>query len=141
MQAWLTSVHTIVETCASSLCEEPAQVEIGITLDRVDRELMRFRNHAAYVRGPLKQHSPSLADRVARATDQVYSLRNHTCAYLLRWQAWNQTDPAAAHALSVHSAMEEARFRATNAIRDLQNDLQRLSVDLDDLISAWIGEG
>jgi len=139
LQDWLTSIESIVAVCTGSLRDRVVASDIGVTLDRVDRELMRFRNHAADVRRPLRRHSPPLASRVAQATDQVYGLRNLTCAFLIRWQTAEKIDPAAPRALDARREMEEARLRATESARGLAAELQVLSPELRQVISIWGG--
>ena len=141
LQDWLTSIEAIVVICTGSLRDRVVASDIGVTLDRVDRELMRFRNHAAEVRRPLQRHSPPLASRVAQATDQVFHLRNLTCAFLLRWQSAGQIDPAAARALDARREMEEALLRASETARSLRADLATFSPQIHELIDAWSVEG
>jgi hypothetical protein len=139
LQDWLTSIESIVAVCTGSLRDRVVASDIGVTLDRVDRELMRFRNHAADLRQPLRQHSRALAARVAQTTDQVFHLRNLTCAFLLRWQSAGQIDPAAARALDARREMEEARLQASESARGLVSTLETLAPELRALIAEWVG--
>jgi hypothetical protein len=139
LQDWLTSIESVVAMCSSSLREKEIPSDIGVTLDRVDRELMRFRNHAAEVRRPLRQHSVALAARVAQTTDQVFHLRNLTCAFLLRWQSVRQTDPSADRALTARREMEEARLQASESARSLAAVLESLAPEVRTTISLWVG--
>lgn len=141
LQDWLTSLETIVEACTSSLRDKGIPADIGVTLDRVDRELMRFRNHAAEVRRPLRQHSRTLATRVAQATDQTFHLRNLTCAFLLRWRTAQQTDPGADRALTARREMEEARQQASEVARGLLAELESLVAVVRETVALWIGTG
>ena len=139
LQDWLTSIESVVAICSSSLREKGIPSDIGVTLDRVDRELMRFRNHAAEVRRPLRQHSRALASRVAQTTDQAFHLRNLTCAFLLRWQSVRQTDPSADRALIARREMEEARLQASESARALAAALESLAPEVRSTISLWVG--
>ena len=136
LQDWLTSIESIVAVCTGSLRDRVVASDIGVTLDR---ELMRFRNHAAGVRRPLRRHSRALAARVAQTTDQVFHLRNLTCAFLLRWQSAEQIDPAAARALDARREMEEARLQASESARGLVSTLETLAPELRALIAEWVG--
>lgn len=139
LQDWLTSIETIMEACTSCLRDKGIPSDIGVPLDRVDRELMRFRNHAAEVGHPLRRHSLTLAARVAQATDRTFLLRNLTCAFLLRWRTAQQTDPGTDHALMARREMEEARLTAAESAHALRAEMRSLVPELRRTIALWMG--
>ena len=142
LDAWLASLTYVLETCSEALRSLEPDADIGVTLDRVDRELMRFRDHAAGIRPRLRLASPSLAETVRRATDDTYHLRNHTHAYLLRWKArQQQTSTGGPYGIHSLREMEEAHLRASDAARRLRSELAVFSPEIQELVDAWAGKG
>src|SRR3990170_7605387 len=111
MQAWLDCVDRLTTACTESLQPLKVPPDIGVVLDRVDRELMRFRNEYDRTRGPLRRHAPSLVDPVSRATEHVYRLRNDACTYLLRVQDVRLAEQAGAWPQSAEPERDRARGR------------------------------
>jgi len=142
LEAWLASLAFVLETCSEAHRPLGAETDIGTTLDRVDRELMRFRNHSADIRPRLRRASPVLGEAVRRLTDDTFHLRNHTHAYLLRWQSWRrQTGYASSASIDSRREMEEALLRASETARSLRADLATFSPQIHELIDAWSVEG
>ena len=137
MQAWLDCVDRLTTACTESL--QPLQIppDIGVVLDRVDRELMRFRNEYDRTRGPLRRHAPSLVDPVSRATERVYRLRNDACAYLLRVQDVRLAEQAGAWPQSAEQERDRARGRALQTAHELAAEMDTLAPELRILIARW----
>jgi hypothetical protein len=142
LESWLASVEFVLENCTTAHRSVAGETDVGQTLDRVDRELMRFRNHAADVRPQLRRAAPALVEPVRRATDDIFHLRNHTHTYLLRWQS-SRLQMAAGGSLNAGARreMEEALLRASEAARRLRTDLETLTPRIHELIDAWSREG
>src|SRR3989337_3115301 len=142
LDAWLASLTYVLETCSEALRSLEPGADIVVTLGRVDRELMRFRDHAADIRPRLRLASPSLAETVRRATDDTYHLRNHTHAYLLRSKArQQQTSTGGPYGVQSLREMEEAHIRASEAARRLRSQLAAFSPEIPDVVDAWAGKG
>src|SRR3989337_2712092 len=142
LDAWLASLTYVLETCSEALRSLEPDADIGVTLDRVDRELMRFRDHAAGIRPRLRLASPSLAETGRRATHATYHLRNPTHAYLLRWKArQQQTSTGGSYGDQSLREMEEARLRASDAARRLRSELAAFSPEIRSLVGDWDGAG
>ena len=137
MQAWLDCVERLTTACTESLQPLKVPPDIGVVLDRVDRELMRFRNEYDRTRGPLRRHAPSLVDPVSRATEQVYRLRNDACTYLLRVQDVRLAEQARAWPQSAEQERDRARGRALQTARELAAELDTLLPELRILIARW----
>jgi hypothetical protein len=142
LEAWLASVEFVLETCSTAHQSIPGEAGIGQILDRVDRELMRFRNSAADLRPQLRRLAPDLAEPVRKATDDAFHLRNHTHAYLLRWQS-SQLHLAAGSSPQpgTQREMEEGLLRTLEAARRLRADLAALAPRLREQIDTWSREG
>jgi hypothetical protein len=139
--AWRASLVVVLETCGEVLRALEPGADIGVPLDRVDRELMRFRDHAADIRPRLRRAAPALAETVRRATDDTFHLRNHTHAYLLRWKTRQQIGASTARSIEATRQMEEAHLQASNAAQSLRSDLAELSPEIQRLIDAWEAKG
>lgn len=137
LEAWLTGVDTILKSCSASLKEENIPADIGVTLDRLDRELLRYRNHASAAQGALRRSAPELAPRLDMATENTYRLRNRTCAYLLRWQAFRRCPPDSSRLVNARREMEKARLDTSRAARELTGALDALTPQLQALIRTW----
>jgi hypothetical protein len=140
LHEWRASLAVVLETCSHVLHVLERGADIGVTLDRVDRELMRFRNHAAEIRPRLRRASPTLAERVRRATDDTFRLRNRTHAYLLRWKARQQAGASSSEGLRALREMEEAQLRASEVAQRLRSDVAAFLSELQALIDSWEGE-
>jgi hypothetical protein len=142
LESWLASAEFVLENCATAQRSVAGETDVGQTLDRVDRELMRFRNHAADVRPQLRRAAPALAEPVRRATDDIFHLRNSTHTYLLRWQSSRlQTGEGRSLNPGARRELEEALLRASEAARRLRSDLVVLTPPIHELIDAWSKEG
>jgi hypothetical protein len=138
LQDWLTSVRAIMEICDAALRLKDPRTDIGVALDRVDRELFRFRGHAAGASGSLRRRSPRVRSRLEEASHLTYRLRNDTCAYLLRWQTYQQQrDASSAVALSAQRQMEDARLQASRTARQLTQEIEAVAPELESLIRQW----
>ncbi len=138
LQDWLTSARKVLEICAASLKPKDPRTDIGVALDRVDRELLRFRGHAAGAGGSLRRRHPSLRSRLEEATRLTYRLRNDTCGYLLRWQTYQQQrDASSAAGVGAQRQMEEALLQASRSARQLTQDLEAITPELEGVLRQW----
>ncbi|MEW6567953.1 MAG: hypothetical protein AB1449_07270 [Chloroflexota bacterium] len=139
LQEWLGCLQRILDRCSTSVAQ-PQVADVGVTLDAVDRELLRFHRFASDVQGPLRREQPELAGQVRRTTDLAYRLRNQTRTYLLRSATLHQRrrrghpdSPEVLH------KVEQAQQLATETVRALRSEIELLSPGLRRRIASWGG--
>jgi len=135
LQAWLDSSRALLDLCHDPLRALEGPSDIGAILDRIDRRLMRFRNEAAFARSALLRQPP-LAGAVRQATNDLFVLRNETCAFLLRWQTLQQLPGSHLASIEAQRRMEGERLQASRTARLLIDELEALAPEVERLISV-----
>jgi len=134
LQAWLDSSRALLNLCHNPLRALEGPSDIGAILDRIDRRLMRYRNEAAFARSALRRQ-PGLAGAVRQATNELFVLRNQTCAFLLRWQTLQQLPGSHLTSIEAQRNMDGARLKASRTARQLTQQLEELAPEVERLIS------
>lgn len=66
--------------------KEVIRGDIGVILDKMDRNLFALRNHIGGAKGFLKRRNRALARRFEKVNKDVYQMRNQTAKFLIRGQ-------------------------------------------------------
>jgi hypothetical protein len=93
-QNFLEGIYPWHQTCreVSQLCSEALndkdvlRGDIGVILDKMDRNLFALRNHIGDSKGFLKRQNRALTRRFTKVNKDVYQMRNHTAKFLIRGQ-------------------------------------------------------
>jgi hypothetical protein len=88
------SVTTWQRTCsgAAAICTEALyneavlQNDIGVVLDRLDRQLFQLRSQTGEARAAVRRQDECLAKRIDQLAKDIFELRNTTVRYLIRAQ-------------------------------------------------------
>jgi len=87
LSAWHSSCRQVLEACGEALHDQTiASGDIGVILDKMDKELFALRNYTADASNAVKRSDRRLAKRVKQASENVYKMRNGTARFLIRCQ-------------------------------------------------------
>jgi len=140
LHAWYDTCVTVTGVCRDALRDEDiAQGDIGVVLDKVDRQLFQFRNHTTDARREVRRADPELAQRLLDVSHEVYNLRNQMARFLIRAQgpspfaAGLPVDPDLRKAYYLN-ALDAAGYTGREIAEKLQRELNQLWPDLEGLL-------
>ena len=85
--SWHRTCTEVSQLCSQALNDkEVIRGDIGVILDKMDRNLFALRNHIGGSKGFLRRRNRSLAKQFARVNKEVYQMRNQTAKFLIRGQ-------------------------------------------------------
>lgn len=85
--SWHQTCREVTQLCTKALNDtEVIRGDIGVILDKMDRNLFALRNHIGGSKRFLRRRNRALANRFAKVNKAVYQMRNQTAKFLIRGQ-------------------------------------------------------
>jgi hypothetical protein len=141
IRSWHEACQIVLAACIKALRDPSvSQNDIGVTLDRVDRELFRLRDAGSGARRVLRRRDAKLGGRVSRVSEAIVDLRNDTARFLIRAQgptpSFLQKDEiGASQPEAYRRAMQGVGRDALGRSGEIERELRQLWDDLQPLLA------
>lgn len=138
-RAWYQTCNDVSEVMGAALHDQSIiNQDISFTIDAVDRLLSHLRYYIPSSLGTLRRRNRELAQRLDRASELVYRLRNETTKFLIRSQgpgplAGDESDEEA-RIIYYYRALDEVGFKARDIKKELDWELKSIWHDLHRMI-------
>jgi hypothetical protein len=138
---WYFSSNGICKQLGDALIDENiGATDIGIVLDKTDRQLFMLRIYSSDAQSSLRKNYPRIAQQIANITDCIFRLRNETAKFLIHSQGpgsvlVNQPLEGQAKRHYYTKSLEDYGFKARNLHKSLDSEIQTLWREMQTAIS------
>jgi len=131
--AWYETSKGVSDLLGDALYDQKiCTSEIGLVLDKTDRQLFALAGYISDARGSLRRWDLDLAQRFDRASSNIYRLRNMTVRFLIRCHA---SGPFADQGqIYYYQALEATGFQARQIRTEVEQELKSIWLEL----QGWI---
>jgi hypothetical protein len=138
---WHQACQLVLAACVKAL-QDPglSRTDIGVALDRIDRELFRLRDTGSGAARALRSRDAGLRARLSRVSEAVVELRNETARFLIRAQGptpsyLQKQEAATGQSEAYRRAWQEVGQAALGRSSEIERDLRQLWVDLETFLA------
>ena len=131
--AWYETSKGVSDLLGDALYDQKiCTSEIGLVLDRTDRQLFALAGYISDARSSLRRWDLDLAQRFDSASSNIYRLRNMTVSFLIRCHA---SEPFADQGqIYYYQALEATGFKARQIRTEVEKELKSIWREL----QGWI---
>jgi hypothetical protein len=138
---WYFASSGICKQLGDALVDENiGATDIGIVLDKTDRQLFMLRIYSSDAQSSLRKNYPQITQQIANITDCIFRLRNETAKFLIHSQGpgsvlVNQPLEGEAKRHYYYKALDEYGYKARNLHKSLDGEIQSLWKEMQTAIS------